>query len=677
MSSEIKKKIEALRQQIRHHDYLYYVLSQPEISDKEYDNLMVELQNLEEKCPQYKSDFSPTLRLSGAVLEGFKTIKHKEKMLSLENSYTFEELKEWEERVLRGLGRCEKLEFVVEHKIDGLSANITYEKGKLKIAATRGDGETGEDVTANIKTIRAIPLVLRGQDLPDFIEIRGEVYMDRSDFQVLNQEREKKDEELFANPRNAASGSLKLLDTAIVAKRRLNFFAHSLGEYSRHSGIPQNAGKGLDIKTQWEYLEKLKTWGMRINPHSKLCKNLDEAINYCKIWQEKRDRLSYDIDGIVFKVNTIDHQKKLGFTLKSPRWAIAYKFPARQATTRVIKIVSQVGRTGVITPVAQLEPVSCGGVTIKHATLHNFDEIKRLNLKEGDRVLIERAGDVIPKVVKVVESLGEKLFPIPFVCPVCSGRVIKEKQEDVAYRCISSSCPAQLQRVLEHFASRDAMDIEGMGEAVVSGLVKLKLVHNIADIYELKKENLARLELFKEKKINNLLAAIEKSKKQTLSKLIYGLGIRHVGEKAAYLLAQKFKSIDNLVKAEKADFDAIYEVGPVIAESVVDYFSQPQTKELIKKLKKAGVNFKEEIFEIGPTLFTGKTVVFTGELKNYSRSEALSLVRKFGGTPSSSVSRSTDLVVAGESPGSKYDKAKKLGIKIIDEKEFSRSLEGK
>jgi len=663
MSTDIKKKIENLSKEIRRQDYLYYALSQPKISDKEYDNLMAELQKLEDKYPQYKSDFSPTVRLSGAILEGFRTIKHKQKMFSLGNTYSFEELKEWEKRVIKGLGSKERLEYIVEHKIDGLSANITYEKGKLIIGSTRGDGETGEDVTANIKTIRAIPLLLEGEDLPDFIEIRGEVYMDRNDFQFLNQEREKQDEELFANPRNAASGSLKLLDTDIVAKRRLNFFAHSLGEY-----------KGSVIKTQWEYLEKLKNWGMRINTYSKFCKNLAEAIDYCKSWQQKRDTLSYDIDGIVLKVNSFDQQKKLGFTLKSPRWAAAYKFPARQATTTVIKIIPQVGRTGVITPVAELEPVPCGGVIIKHSTLHNFDEISRLNVKEGDRVLIERAGEVIPKIIKVVQSRGRHAFIIPKTCPVCKGKVIKERQKDVAYRCINPSCPAQLERGLLHFASRDAMDIEGMGEAVVSGLVKLKLVPTFADIYKLSEQDLSKLELFKEKKIKNLLKAILKSKAKPLSKLIYALGIRHVGEKAAYVLAQHFKTMEALVKAKKEDFDSIYEIGPVMAESIVDYFSQSQTRKLIEELKEAGVNLKEEVFEVKPTLFTGKKVVFTGELQNFSRSEAQKLVRKSGGNPSSSVSSNTDLVVAGENPGSKYDKAKKLKVKVINEEEFSRLI---
>jgi len=659
MTEDIKKKIEALRQKIRHHDYLYYVLSQPEISDKEYDDLMRQLKDLEDKYPEYKSADSPTQRVSGGVLEGFKTIKHRQKMLSLDNTYSFEELRDWDARLRKGLGREEKIEYVVELKIDGVSANITYEKGILTMGATRGDGETGEDVTQNIKTIRAIPLVLLGKDVPDFIEIRGEVYMERKDFNILNKERDKQGEALFANPRNAASGSLKLLDAGIVAKRRLNFFAHSLGEY-----------KGIDIHTQWEYLNRLKEWGVRINQESRLLKDIQEVIGYCQDWQEKKETLGYDIDGIVVKLNNLDQQRRLGFTLKSPRWAVAYKFPAQQATTTVKDILVQVGRTGVLTPVAVLEPVECAGVIIKHATLHNFDEIKRLNIKKGDRVLIERAGEVIPKVVKVMKDLGKTHFEIPKTCPVCNGKVVKEKEQDVAYRCINPSCPAQLERGLLHFASRQAMDIEGMGESVVSQLVRLKLVRNFADIYKLKAQDLARLELFKDKKVNNLLSAIEKSKGKPLSRLIYALGIRHVGEKAAYVLAREFKTLDNLARAKREDLDKIYDVGEVMAESIVDYFSQDSTKKLIAALKEAGLNTKEESGELKTSFLSGKTVVFTGGLKEYSRTQAEELVRRHGGNTSSNVSKDTDLVVVGDSPGSKYEKAKRLGIKIINEKEF-------
>ena len=663
---DIKKRIENLKQKMRHHDYMYYVLSQPEISDKEYDALMRELKALEDKYPEFKSDDSPTARVSGGILEGFQTIKHKQKMLSLDNTYSFEELKDWDERVRKGLGKGEKIEYVVELKIDGVSANIAYQNTKLVIGATRGDGDTGEDVTQNIKTIRAIPLVLMGKDTPDFIEIRGEVYMERRDFQVLNKERQKQEEVLFANPRNAAAGSLKLLDTNIAAERRLSFYAHSLGEY-----------KGKDVPTQWEFFRQLKEWGVRTNPHSRLCKDLDAVLDYCQDWQEKREKITYEIDGIVVKVNSLAQQKRLGFTLKSPRWAVAYKFPAKQVTTKLLNIAVQVGRTGVITPVAQLEPKECGGVTIKHSTLHNFDEIKRLGVKIGDRVVLERAGEVIPKIIKVVESVRtgkEKEFKVPQKCPVCHSRITKEKEEEVAYRCINPSCPAQIERGLTHFASRGAMDIEGMGVAAVEQLVHKGLVRDFADIYSLKKEDLLKLELFKEKKAENLLEAINKSKQRPLSRLIYGLGIRHVGEKAAYVLAQRFRTLDNLKRAKLQDFDAVYEIGEVMAESIIKFFRNESTQKLWKKLEDAGLNLEEKVASVKKSALTGKLVVFTGELKDFSRKQSENIVREMGGNASSSVSQNTDFLVAGENPGSKYEKAKKLGIKIIAEKEFKEMI---
>jgi DNA ligase (NAD+) len=555
---------------------------------------------------------------------------------------------------------------VVELKIDGVSANITYSKGKLLVAATRGDGETGEDITANIKTIRAIPLVLLTKKIPEFIEIRGEVYMDKTDFNLLNKEKEKAGEVLFANPRNAASGSLKLLDTNIVAKRRLNFFAHSLGEH-----------KALEVSTQWDFLNMLKDWGVRVNPHSKLCKTLDEVIGYCRAWQDKRSKISYDIDGMVIKINSLSQQAKLGFTLKSPRWSVAYKFPAQQATTTLKDITLQVGRTGVITPVAELKPVECAGVVISRATLHNFDEIGRLGVKIGDRVVLERAGEVIPKIVKVVESVRtgkERAFKVPKACPACGDKITKEKEEEVAYRCINLSCPAQIERSLVHFASRTAMDIEGLGESAVAQLVSKGLVKDFADIYSLKKEDLLKLELFKDKKAENLLSAIEKSKRQSLSRLIYGLGIRHVGEKAAYVLAHRFRSIGSLLEARLEDLDAIYEVGRVMAEAIVDFFKQDSTNRLIKRLKDAGLNMAESAASVKKSVLTGKTIVFTGELKEFSRTQAEALTREFGGNVSSSVSKNTDFVVAGVNPGSKYDKARKLGIKIIDEKQFREMI---
>jgi DNA ligase (NAD+) len=665
MSRETKEMIEELRNKIRRHDYMYYCLSQPEISDVEYDRLMRKLKKLEDEYPQYKTDNSPTVRVGGGILEGFTTVRHRQKMLSLDNAYSFDELKDWDERVHKGLGR-EKSEYVIELKIDGISANITYEKARLSIGATRGDGESGEDVTPNIKTIRAIPLDLFGKDMPELIEVRGEVYMEKKDFWALNKEREKSGEMLFANPRNSASGSLKLLDTSIVAQRKLKFFAHSLGAY-----------RGIDISSHKEFFSKLKEWGIPTNPHVKLCEDLDEVIAYCKLWQEKRDKLAYEIDGMVIKVNNLSQRQRLGYTLKSPRWAAAYKFPAHQATTLLKDIMLQVGRTGVITPVAELEPVECGGVVIGRATLHNFDEIKRLGVKIGDRVVIERAGEVIPKIVKVTESASTakaRGFRIPKSCPVCGSKISKEKEQEVAYRCINTSCPAQIKRSLLHFASRQTMDIEGIGLAVVEQLVDKGLVKELADIYFLKKQDLLQLELFKDKKADNLLTAIEKSKHQSLTRLIYALGIRHVGEKAAYTLAQKFRTMDNLIHAKKEELDAVYEVGGVMADSIVDFFKLPGTQGLIRKLKSAGVCLEEKIAPIKKTLFTGKTIVFTGELKGFTRTQAEGLVRSLGGNASSSVSKACDFVVAGENPGSKYEKAKKLGVKIINEKEFSRLI---
>jgi DNA ligase (NAD+) len=662
----IKEEIRSLREEILLHDHHYYVLSQPVISDKEYDDLMRRLKVLEDKYPQYKSDDSPTARVSGGILKGFTTVKHRQKMTSLDNTYSFDELREWDIRVHKGLKGNRSIEYLVELKIDGVSANLTFENGRLTIGATRGDGEAGEEITANLKTIRAIPLVLRGKDIPVLIEIRGEVYMDINYFRELNKEREDIGEVAFANPRNAASGSLKLLDTAITAKRNLSFFAHSLGEY-----------KGINILSQIDFLEKLKYWGMRVNSEYRLCKDIDQVIDYCKALQEKRDSLDYEIDGIVVKVNDLEEQLALGFTLKSPRWAVAYKFPARQATTEIMDILVHVGRTGVITPTARLKPVECSGVIIQHATLHNFDEIKRLKVKIGDRVLIERAGDVIPKVIKVVESKGTKQFFIPKKCPVCKGKVVKEKEEDVAYRCINPVCPAQLERGVLHFSSRGAMDIQGLGEAAVGQLVKFKLVRKFSDIYNLKKEDLLRLELFKDRKAQNLLAGIEKSKKQPLSRLIYALGIRHVGEKAAYTLASRFGTMDNLIKSKKDDLNAIYEIGEVMSESIRDYFDQPQTRNMIQELRNAGLNFAEESRKAKNTSFTGKSVVFTGELKGYTRVQAEAIVREAGGKFSSSVSRNTDFVVAGDNPGSKYGQAKKLGVQIINELEFRRFAEEK
>ena len=663
---DARKEIEKLREEIRHHDYQYYVLDSPEITDREYDLLLKRLLNLEKQHPEFASPDSPTQRVGGEPVPGFKTVPHKQKMFSLDNTYTFDEIKDWQERVRKGLGSKEKIEYVAELKMDGVSVNLTYEKGVLAIGALRGDGEVGEDVTSNVKTIRAIPLRLLGQDHPAHVEIRGEAFMSRKDFQMINKEREEKDDPLFANPRNATAGTLKILDPQIVAKRRLLFFAHSLGEFS-----------GKEFSSQKDFLDKVKSWGVPVNPHTQLCSHIDEVIKYCRHGQEKRDNLDYEIDGIVVKVNVLDQQRKLGFTLKGPRWAIAYKFPAHQATTKVKNITVSVGRTGVITPVAELEPVECAGVTISNATLHNFDEIERLGVRIGDRVVLERAGDVIPKVVRVVTSARtgkEKKFQVPKQCLSCGGKVIKEKEEEVAYRCINPSCPAQIEKRLIHFASRTAMDIEGMGEAVVLQLVEKNMVKDFADIYALKKEDFLRLELFKDKKAQNLTDGIQASKKRPLSRLLYAFGIRHVGEKVAEVLAKRYNTLDNLMKVSREDLSSIYEIGEVIANSVYDFFRQKETLKIVEKLKKAGVNTEEPKQEKIVSALSGKAFVFTGELESFTRSEAQRRLKELGAEASSRVTKKTDYCVVGKNLGSKFDKAKKLNIPMITESEFKKLI---
>jgi len=663
MVKDYKKAIEKLKKIIRHHDYLYYVLSSPEISDKEYDDLIKKLKYLEKRSPQYRTEDSPSARVGSDIVKGFRTVRHKTKMLSLENAYSFEELYDWDKRIKKILEKDENLEYVTELKIDGVSANLTYKKSSLVIASTRGNGDMGEDVTVNIKTIRSIPLVLLGNNYPDLIEIRGEVYMNRVGFNALNRQRKSEGIDLFANLRNAASGSLKLLDTKVTADRKLKFFAHSLGEIN-----------GLGIFSQKEFMNNLKSWGVPVNPHVKLCKTLQEVVKYCEYWQGHKDGLDYDIDGVVVKINSLRQQKILGATLKSPRWAIAYKFPAQQATTDILDITFGVGRTGIITPVAKLKPVECAGVVIKHATLHNFDEIKRLNIKIGDKVLIERAGDVIPKIIKVVKSKKGKSILPPKKCPTCSGKVVKEKDEDVAWRCINPVCSQQIEAKLLHFTSKQAMDIEGMGDAVIAQLVKLGLVKDFADIYELKNKDLEKLDLFKDKKINNLLLAIEKSKKRSLSHFVYGLGIRHVGEKAAFVLSSHFVTLEKIMKAKKSDLQSIHEIGSVMAESIIDYFSQVKATRIISQLKLLDLQFLKEDSVINQGPLKAKIVVFTGELKNFTRPEAQNLVRRHGGNFSSSVSSKTDFVIVGENPGSKLDKAKRLGVVIIYESEFKEIL---
>lgn len=669
--AEAQKEIRKLCAGIEEHNYLYYTQDQPTIADREYDSLLKRLITLEEKFPQLKKPDSPSQRVGMKIPAGEPTVTHKARMYSLDNTYSIEELWEWQKRVAKGLPK-EKVDYVVELKIDGVSAALTYKDGSFVLGATRGDGITGEDVTHNLKTIRPIPLKLKkvgNKPLPAVLDVRAEIYMKTEDLMHLNKKRKTQGEVLFANPRNATSGSVKLLDSRITAKRNLQCFVHSFGVLE--GALP---GERM-FKTHWEFLQDAKEYGFCVNPHSRLCKTLGEVIDYCKEYQEKRETLPYEVDGVVIKVNSLLQQNRLGTTLKSPRWAVAYKFPAHQATTKVKDIVVQVGRTGVLTPVAELDPVECAGVTISRSTLHNFDEIKRLGIKVGDRVLLERAGDVIPKIIKVVESSksNRKVFTVPRKCRECDGIIAKEKTEQVAYRCINPSCPRQLERSLLHFASRGAMDIKGLGEAVVLQLRDKGYVKDVADIYDLRKENLLKLDLFKEKKAGNLITAIQNSKGKPLSRFLYGLGIANIGEKAAYLLAQRFGTIDKLMHAKSEDFENVHEIGAVMADSLSNFFKAPSTKQLIAKFKKARVNPTETVDQKGQKL-VGKKFVFTGEMPDLSRREARTLVQNLGGEVVSSVSKNIDFIVAGEDPGSKYAKAKNFGIRILNPQEFQETI---
>lgn len=670
--NKIFSKIEDLRKKIKYHDYLYYVLNQPEISDYEYDKLYKELKELEEKYPEFITADSPTQRVCGEVIKEFKPIKHTFPMLSLDNTYSEQEIYDWLEKISKFVP-AKNLEFIVEPKLDGLSCTIHYIDGKFHTAATRGDGETGEDVTLNVKTIKSIPLVLETKykiKIPKFFEVRGEVIMFKVDFEKLNKELSNKGQQTFANPRNAASGSLRQKNPKITAQRPLRFYVHSYGKIETD----------IDIKTDEEFLELCKKFSLPVIQNYKICETIDEVIKYCLEWQNKRDSLEYDIDGMVIKVNQLKYRQQIGNTLKAPRWAIAYKFPAKQATTILKNVIMQVGRTGIITPVAELQPIECGGVIISRATLHNFDEIKRLGVKIGDTVVVERAGEVIPKIVKVIDSKRtskEKEIEIPKKCPVCGSNVVKEENE-VAYRCPNPSCPAQIINSIVHFAKREAMDIEGLGESVVELLVEKNLVKKISDIYFLTKQQLLTLPLFKEKKTNNLLSAIEKSKQKPLSKLLYALGIRHVGEKAAELLAEHFGSLDNIMQATESELQRISEVGPVMAKSIKEFFENRYTIEIINELKKANVNMTQTKAENKEKqIFKNMTVVFTGELESMTRNKAEELVKQMGAKTSSFVSKSTSLVVVGKNPGSKYQKAKQLGIKILYEEDFLKMISEK
>jgi len=666
MNKNPQKRINELRELIREHDYKYFVLSQPVISDYEYDQLFNELKELEKQNPDLVTSESPTQRVGSDLTKEFKPVNHKIQMLSLANSYSEDELIQFDRRVSEGLPKDEKPEYTCELKIDGLSVSLQYKNRKLHVAATRGDGTIGEVVTANVKTIKSVPLVIKESKnkliTEKEFEVRGEVYMELEEFKKLNEERELNGEKLFANPRNSSAGTLKLQDPQVVAKRPLKLFLYYI--YC----------DTVELKSQYENLILLNELGFRVEQNYKLCKNIDEVLKFCRLWEEKRDQLPFEIDGVVVKVNSLKHQKILGSIVKSPRWAVAFKFKARQATTKLKNITWQVGRTGTLTPVAELEPVFLSGSTISRATLHNIDEIKRKDIREEDFVTIEKGGDVIPKVVNVDLSKRSKNsieLKIPTKCPVCGSKLFKPENE-VAIYCDNNSCPAQIKGRITHFAARGAMDIEGLGEALINLFVELGFLKDSADIYTLKdkKEKLTAIERLGEKSVDNLISAIEKSKSKPFDKVLFAIGIRYVGSGAAKKLCDHFLSMDKLMKAEVEDIEAIHEIGPSISNSVTRFFSDSSNLKIIDRLKKAGLNFSTDKKVVLNSRLSEKTFVLTGTLSSMSRETAKELIQNLGGTVVSSVSSKTNYVVVGESPGSKYDKAKGLGIEILSEEQF-------
>ena len=658
---DTKKRIKKLRDEINYHNFKYYVENSPVISDYEFDQLLKELESLETRFPDLVTPDSPTQRVGGEPLEGFTTVEHKKTMLSLDNTYTYDELREFDERVKKNV---EDAHYVVEPKIDGTGVALLYEKGVLVRGATRGDGVRGDDITSNLKTIPSIPLRLRDKTLKN-VEVRGEVYFPLKGFRKYNRKQAEKGEAVFANPRNAAAGSLRQLDPKIVASRPLDIFIYTISFSEK------------DFLTHEKAIKVLQKAGFRVNPLVKKVENMEEVIRYCEELEKKRETLDYEIDGAVIKVNSLAKQKELGETTKHPRWAIAYKFAAKQATTKLKDIVIQVGRTGTLTPVAILDPVPVGGVTVSRATLHNFDELKRKDVKIGDVVLVERSGDVIPQVVKSVKEKrtgNEKARRIPKKCPICGSKIV-HIEDEVAVRCPNRMCPARLKWRIKYYASRDAMDIDHLGESTIDKLIENDLIDNIADLYNLKKEDILTLEGFKEKSAQNLLDSIEKSKNQSLSRLIYGLGIRHVGKYAAQLLASQYNSIDILAKIDIEELKEIHGLGDKTAEAIGTFFATEENIELINKLKNIGIK-THEVVRTEDMPLKGKKFVFTGGLQSLSRPDASDVVKQKGGIVSSSVSKDTDYVIVGEKPGSKYEKAKKMGLTILNEEEF-RKLVGK
>ncbi|MFZ3342405.1 MAG: NAD-dependent DNA ligase LigA [Terriglobales bacterium] len=667
--SALEKKIESLREKIRHHEYLYYVLDKPELTDAEFDKLMNELKKLEAERPDLVTPDSPTQRVGGKPREGFVKAKHSSLMLSLDNAYSAEELRDWERRVHELSGR-DDIEYMCELKLDGMSLALVYVNGQLERGITRGDGTVGEDVTLNVRTVRSIPLSvskekLKKAGIPSDFETRGEMLMPIAAFRKLNEERQKQGLPAFANPRNFTAGTVRQLEPSVTAQRRMDYFAYMLLKDGR-----------TYFDRQSKTMDALEGAGFKVNPNRKLVKNLDEVWKFIQSWEAKRESLPYEIDGIVIKVDRTALQRELGFTGKAPRWAIAYKFAAHGAITQVEDIVPQVGRTGKLTPVAWLKPVPIGGTMVSRATLHNMDFVNELGVKIGDWVEVERGGDVIPKVVKVVEDAehprGHKIFKMPEHCPVCGGNVVRTEGE-ADHRCVNANCPAKLQGTILHFASRHVMDIDGLGESLVNQLTTSGLVKNVADLYRLTKDDLLKLERMGEKSADNVLKEIADSKTLPLERVIYGLGIRFVGERTAQFLAEHFGSLDAIMNANAEELEEVNEVGPRVAESIVEFFSDEHNRKLVADLRKAGLTFTGQKKEKG-TKLAGKTFVLTGTLARHTRDETKKMIEDAGGRVSGSVSKKTDFVVAGADAGSKLDKARELGVAVIDEEGMEKLL---
>lgn len=664
--NDIKKRVAELHKLLHEYGHAYYVLDKPIVSDAVYDQLLQELISIEKEHPELVTPDSPTQRVGGAPLDGFKKVTHTYPMLSLSNAFNEEDLRDFDRRVRQSIG--DQYNYVCELKIDGLAINLRYENGVFVQGTTRGDGTVGEDITTNLKTIKTIPLKLKE---PVTIEVRGEAYMPKQSFENLNKERAEKGEDLFANPRNAAAGSLRQLDPKVTATRNLSTFIYSIA----------GDGEAYGIDSHSEMLNYLGSLGFNINKEREVCETIDDVLTFINKWTEERPNLPYEIDGIVIKINRFAHQEELGYTAKSPRWAIAYKFPAEEVLTKILDIELTVGRTGVVTPTAILEPVVVAGSTVGRASLHNEDLIREKDIRIGDTVVVHKAGDIIPEVVEVIleqRPEGTEPYGLPPDCPACGSELVRIDDE-VAIRCINPTCPAQIAEGIKHYVSRNAMNIDGLGEKIVAQLLNEKYIEDVADLYHLEVESLMKLERMGERSATNLVNAIERSKENSLERLLFGLGIRHVGEKAAKLIAAKFETMDRVMKATVDELTAIDEIGEKIAESVVSYFQNEKAVELIERLKDAGVNMtytgKREQVEIKDSPFAGKTIVLTGKLEQLTRNEAKAKIEELGGKVTGSVSKKTDLVIAGADAGSKLTKAQELGIEVWDENRLIEELE--